>query len=183
VEVQPLLDLIATAPEGTTVLVGIGGHGAAGKSTLARQLPDAQLVAIDGFWDGERFAIERVLREVIEPLRQGITARYDAWDWAEQRPAGIREVEPRGVVVIEGVCALHALLRDAYDVRVWVEAPQDVRLERAVARDGESVRTEWEERWLPAEDRYVEGDDPVACAQLVVDNAECNDVVAHRHEE
>ena len=171
-DVQPLLDLIAAAGTGRVVLVGIGGHGAAGKSTLAHQIPDAQLVSIDAFWDGESFALERVRREVIEPLRLGTAARYEAWDWAGQRPAGMREVEPRGVVVIEGVCALHAMFRDAYDVRVWVEAPRDVRLARAVARDGEASRREWEERWMPSEDRYVERDDPIACAHLVVDNSE-----------
>ena len=40
--------------------------------------------------------------------------------------------------MIEGVCALHRLLRDADAVRIWVEAAT-VRLERAVARDGEGL--------------------------------------------
>ncbi len=184
--VQPVLDLIASAGHGKVVLVGIGGRGAAGKSTLARQIPDAGLVAIDSFWDGKRFVLERLLREVIEPLRLGVAARYDAWDWAAQRPAGIREVKPCGVVVIEGVCALHALLRDAYDVRVWVEAPRSARLARVVARDGEGSRREWEERWMPSEDRYVERDDPIACAHLVVDNSHDSGsatIVTNRHKE
>jgi uridine kinase len=173
VDVQPLLDLIsAVGRPKFVVLVGVGGHGAAGKSTLARLIPDSQLVSIDAFWDGERFALERVRREVVEPLRVGLAARYEAWDWAGQRPAGVREVEPSGVVVVAGVCALHVLLRDAYDVRVWVEAPRDVRLARAVARDGKASRREWEERWMPSEDRYVERDDPIACAHLVIDNSE-----------
>ena len=37
-----------------------------------------------------------------------------------------------------GVCALHTLLRDAYDLRIWLpDAPRETRLARAVARDGE----------------------------------------------
>ena len=64
-------------------------------------------------------------------------------------------------MVVEGVCALHRTLRDAYAVRVWVEAPYDVRLERGVARDGEAARTTWVDVWMPSEDRYVERDDPV----------------------
>ena len=68
------------------------------------------------------------------------------------------------------MCALHRTLRDAYAVRVWVEAPADVRLARAVAREGESARAAWVERWMPSEDRYVERDQPIRCAQLVVDN-------------
>jgi uridine kinase len=171
-DAQPVLDLIAarvTSAE-RVVLVGIGGRGGAGKTTLARRIPDAQLVGIDGFWDGRQFDLGRLAREVVRPLRNGSPARYDAWDWAGQRPAGIREVQPQGIVVIDGVCALHTDLRDSYDVRIWVEAPPSVRLTRAVARDGEGARRAWEERWMPSEDGYVERDDPIGCADLVVDN-------------
>ena len=58
----------------------------------------------------------------------------------EPRPGGLRTILPEGLVVVEGVCALHRMFRDAYDVRVWVEAPYDVRLARGVERDGEAAR-------------------------------------------
>ena len=71
--------------------------------------------------------------------------------------------------MIEGVCALHRELRDAYAVRIWVDAPEDVRLERGVARDGEAARATWVEVWMPSEARYVARDRPLECAHLVVD--------------
>jgi uridine kinase len=80
-------------------------------------------------------------------------------------------VTPTGVVVVEGVCALHRMFRDDYDVRAWVEAPSDVRLARGVARDGEAARRTWVERWMPSEDDYVERDDPIACADVIVDGS------------
>ena len=80
-------------------------------------------------------------------------------------------VLPEGLVVVEGVCALHRMFRDAYDVRVWVEAPYDVRLARGVERDGEASRTTWVEHWMPSEDRYVERDDPIPSAHVVVDGS------------
>jgi cytidylate kinase len=54
-------------------------------------------------------------------------------------------------------------------VRVWVDAPPAVRLERGVARDGEASRVTWETVWMPNEMAYIERDDPVSCAHLVVD--------------
>jgi uridine kinase len=157
-------------------LVGIGGRGAAGKSTLARRFVGAQIVSTDEFWDGAEFELSRLEREVLEPLSQGEIARYSAFDWERQRPYDEpREVRPEGVVVIEGVCALHRMFRDAYDLRIWVEAPREVRLARGVARDGEGARSTWEERWMPQEDRYVERDDPVSAADLVVDGASSED--------
>ena len=80
--------------------------------------------------------------------------------------------ESEGVIVIEGVCALHVLFRDAYDLRIWVEAPRELRLARGVARDGEQARKTWEEKWLPSEDRYVERDDPISAADLIVDGSQ-----------
>jgi len=168
-----VLDLVAAAAEGRSfVLVGIGGHGGAGKTTLARMIPGAQIVSTDEFWTGAEFDIERLAAEVVAPLSRGDAARFASYDWSARRDRGSRTVEPTGTVVVEGVCALHRILRDAYAVRVWVEAPYDVRLARGVARDGEAARATWVDVWMPSEDRYVERDDPVGCAQLVVDGGQ-----------
>lgn len=171
-DAEPVLRLIAAArPSRAFTFVGIGGRGGAGKSTLARRIPDAQVVGTDEFWDGDGFDLDRLAAEVVEPLLAGHVAGYEAWDWAAERPRGRREVRPSGTVVIEGVCALHRRFRDAYDVRVWVEAPYDVRLARGVARDGEDARATWVERWMPSEERYVERDDPIPSAHVVVDGS------------
>ena len=166
---RPVLDVIAAASQGKVMtLVGIGGHGAAGKTTLARAVPGAQIVSTDEFWNGEAFDLDRLEREVVAPLVGGETATFASYDWAAGEARGSRTVDATGVVIVEGVCALHRKLRDAYAVRVWVEASYDVRLARAIARDGEAARNTWVDVWMPSEDRYVERDDPVSCADLVV---------------
>ena len=177
-DAQPVLELIAAASDDVTsvVLVGVGGHGGAGKTTLARLIPGAQVVSTDEFWDGEGFDIERLSREVVTPLSRGAAATFASYDWAARERRGSRTIEPTGVVVVEGVCALHRILRDAYAVRVWVETPYDLRLERGVARDGEAARTTWTEVWMPSEDRYVERDDPISSADVIVDGSGCREV-------
>ena len=173
---RTVLELIAAAhPSRGFVFVGIGGHGAAGKSTLARRIPGAQLVGTDEFWDGEGFDLERLRAEVFDPLLAGRHARFDTWNWPQRRAGTTKTVVPAGVVVVEGVCALHRLFREAYDVRVWVDAPYETRLARGVARDGEDARSIWIERWMPMEDRYVERDDPIRSAHLVVDGSRALD--------
>jgi uridine kinase len=153
------------------LLVGIGGHGGAGKTTLAALIPGAQVVSTDEFWNGSTFDIERLGREVVWPLAHAEPARFGSYDWAAGEVRGSRVVEPRGVIVIEGVCALHRSLRNAYAVRVWVEAPYELRLARGVERDGEAARSTWVDVWMPSEERYVAEDDPVSCAHLVVDGS------------
>jgi uridine kinase len=172
VDAGPVLDLIHTVtPTRGFTFVGIGGRGATGKSTLASLLPHAQVVSTDEFWDRSEFDLSRLRAELFEPLLAGRTAVFASWDWAGRRPGGTRSVTPEGIVVVEGVCALHRMFRDAYDVRVWVEAPYAVRLARGVARDGEAARRTWVEHWMPSEERYIARDDPVSSAHVIVDGS------------
>jgi len=171
-DVRPVLALIEAAhPDRGFTFVGIGGRGGAGKSTLAAAIDGAQILGTDEFWNGEGFDLERLRNEVFEPLVAGRPARFASWEWVARRPGPERTVRPDGIVVVEGVCALHRMFRDDYDVRVWVDAPYDIRLARGVARDGEEARQTWVEHWMPMEDRYVERDDPVSCADVVVDGS------------
>lgn len=166
-----MLQLVRDARAGDAgpVLVGIGGRGGAGKTTLAGALGADAIVSTDEFWDGRGFDIDRLGREVVWPLARGEVASFASFDWAAGEPRGTRVVEPAGTIVVEGVCALHRSLRDAYTVRVWVEASAETRLARGIARDGEESRSTWLDVWMPGEDRYVASDDPIACAHLVVD--------------
>lgn len=169
-DARPVLDLVEAARRrgAEPLLVGIGGHGGAGKTTLARLIPAAAIVSTDEFWNGARFDIGRLWREVVEPVSHGRRAVFSSYDWTARELRGSRTIEPTGVIVVEGVCALHRSLRDAYAVRVWVEAPYEIRLARGVARDGEAARSTWVDEWMPSEDRYVADDDPIPSAHVVV---------------
>jgi uridine kinase len=171
VDVQAVLDpLDWLTPRRPFTLVGIGGRGGAGKSTLARLLPADAVIGTDEFWNGSSFDLNRLGREVVEPLTAGRSAAFRSFDWAAQAPrTEPRRVAPEGLIVIEGVCALHRMFRDAYDLRVWIEAPYEIRLARGVARDGEEARRTWTDVWMPSEDAYVERDDPVSAADVVLD--------------
>lgn len=155
------------------VLVGIGGHGGAGKSTLAlriaAEMPTSQVVATDAFWDGSGFDLQRLRVAVLDPLIAGQSVTYEEWDWTAKQHRHGRELHPEGLIIIEGVCALHQMFRNDLAVRIWVDAPHDIRLARGVARDGEASRPTWVDVWMPNEDAYVRRDDPISCAQLIID--------------
>jgi hypothetical protein len=45
------------------------------------------------------------------------------------------------------------------------------RSELSLERDGEAARERWTGEWMPAEDAYVEAQDPVGVADVVVDGS------------
>jgi uridine kinase len=173
----PAAKLRAGTSASGPIILAIAGHGAAGKTTLARRIADLAPpelgpiahVATDEFWTGAGFALERALTEVLEPLRRSEVARFSSFDWASQSPAGERVLASPNLVVFEGVCALHQMYRSVLDIRVWIDTPLDVRLARAVQRDGEGARARWTEVWIPNEEAYVARDRPRACADVIVD--------------
>ena len=68
---------------------------------------------------------------------------------------------PPGVpVVVEGVSSTDVRLAVPWDVQVWVEAGREVRLARALARDGASMMEQWLTDWMPSEERYAAGAAP-----------------------
>lgn len=160
---------------GRTRWIGIDGFGGAGKSTLAAWLADtvADVVVVhaDDFaapsvpeWDWGRLQ-----RQLFDPLRAGRPARYQRWDWHTDSAAEWHDVPVGAVVVIEGVSATRRELDVAWDVRVWVEAPPDIRLRRALARDGAAAERTWRERWIPEELAWAQRDRPWERADLVLD--------------
>ncbi len=158
-----------------TSYIGIDGFGAAGKSSLAAAIAGdvdrAEVVHIDDFsrsglpeWDWDRFAAQ-----VSAPLLAGRSARYQVWDWDRDKGAEWRAVTPGAVVVVEGVSSLRAEVTLPWDLTIWVDAPRDVRVARALARDGPAMMLRWTEQWMPSEEAYAARERPRDRVDLVVD--------------
>lgn len=161
----------ATATE-PTMFVAIDGRGGSGKSTLAdtlrQRLAKAQVVHVDDFSDRKL-----LLDSVIQPLRLGRQGRFQKYDWNRLEVGDWISVEPGGVVIIEGVYALHPQFADHYDVKVWVECPAQLGFARGLARDrsqyGVDTHDKWVNIWLPAEQLYVETHQPQSRADFIID--------------
>jgi uridine kinase len=191
--VQPcerILRLIELHADRPTFLLAIDGLGGAGKTFLAERLSAAleatghrhHVVHFDDFFFpsaqrphgliekpiGTDFDWARLRDEVLAPLRRGQTARYARYDWTRDAMAESIEVAP-GLVIVEGIYSNRQELGSLYDLRVWVECPRALRLERGLERDGEAARTRWENDWMPSEDRYLIEHRPRDRADVIVE--------------
>lgn len=179
-------EIMGRRREGQVFLVGIDGPGASGKSTLASGIAAASqlvdVVHMDDFChptaarysgdlklrpNGADFDRARLVREVLEPLRQGRGAVYHRYDWNTDAIEEATVSITRPIVVVEGVYALSAPLAPFYDFTIWVECSRETRLARGLARDGEGARSRWVDDWMLGEDQYMESERPSRRATIV----------------
>jgi cytidylate kinase len=62
-------------------------------------------------------------------------------------------------VIVEGCGVLTPRSAPTAAVRVWLDAPLEVRRERALARDGEAYAPHWD-TWAAQDEDHVRRDDP-----------------------
>jgi uridine kinase len=172
----------AAAPRaGSTRVVAIDGPAGSGKSTLAARLAplvEAPVIHMDDLfpgWDGLA-ASGHLLRDwVLEPLSRKEPARYHRYDWHREAYADWVDVPSSRTLIVEG-CGSGSLAGRRYlSMLIWVDAPQDVRMARGIARDGETFRPHWE-RWAAQEAELFAAERTAARADLRVDG---NPAVPH----
>ncbi|MGA7156285.1 MAG: uridine kinase [Acidobacteriaceae bacterium] len=166
------------------VVVGIGGCSGSGKTTLARELAmqlEGTLFPLDLYYrDLSQFPLDarhkqnfdhpdslesELFVEHIRELAEGRAIQRPVYDFARHsRVVGVFDaVEPAPYLVVEGIMALHYdELWPLYDFSVYVDAPNEVCLNRRIYRDvrergrtEESVREQFEAAVRPMAELYV----------------------------
>ena len=105
------------------------------------------------------------------PLADGETGGYHRYDWAARRfAAEVTPVPVPEVLVVEGCGSSPAHLDPWTTLRVWVEAPAELRLARGLARDGAEHEADWR-AWQRTEARWFAADRTRDRAQFIVDGS------------
>ncbi|MFC9660283.1 uridine kinase [Nocardia sp. NPDC127606] len=172
--VDDLVSLVerSTPRLGSTKLVAVDGPGGAGKSTLAAQLAAAcaaTLLHTDDFasWDNQFDWWPQLERQILSPIASGRAGRYQRYDWDARTLAEWHDVAPPVVLILEGVSAARAAVRDRLSLSVWVQTPPEVRLARGLDRDGDGSLALWQ-RWMADEDRHFAADRTREHADVII---------------
>jgi len=163
----------ASPVAGATVVVAVDGRSGSGKTVLGTAVAAAlgcPVVHVDEIypgWDGLQAGVVLATEHVLQPLARGKRAAYPRWDWMRSRPGRTVPLEAGTHLVLEGCGALVAPAAPFAAVRVWVEAPTEVRRERALSRDGGTYAPHWD-RWAAQEDAVYATTRPWESADLVL---------------
>lgn len=141
------------------MIIGIAGGTGSGKSTVVRKiiesLPEGSVavVSLDSYykdsshipWDERRAqnfdepaAIDwELLHQHLALLRNGRPIEMPQYDYITCcRLAATTRVEPRDVIILEGIMALvDPAIRSQLDMKIFVDADSDERLIRIIRRD------------------------------------------------
>ncbi len=144
---------------GRRPVIGVAGGSGSGKTTIAAAIVEAigaervTLLQHDAYYRGwdhlppdERARVNfdhpasldtDLLVEHLDLLASGAPADLPIYDFVAHRRLERRQrVEPRDVIVLEGVLVLaEPRLRERMDFRIYVDTDPDIRLIRRIARD------------------------------------------------
>ncbi len=161
------------------MLILIGGPTASGKSTFARELANrcgASVVKMDDFyhtageqealklgenWDHPKMLDWKLFYKTMRDVLTGKTVKMPVFD-KRDASRSFREFEPRDVVVLEGIWALNERCRLKGDLRIYLDARPEIRLQRRIergvreeGRTPEFTRHMWENYVVPMEKIHV----------------------------
>jgi len=124
------------------------------------------------------FDFEGMKHRLLEPFAAGAGFELRAYDVEEERKVADDLVVARvgSVLIVDGVFLLRAELYACWELKVYVRVNRATSIDRGVARDevrsGDAIleRRLYDERYAPAQDRYLEAASPEARADVVIDN-------------
>ena len=192
--------------------VAIDGVDAAGKTSLADELVEyvartgRQVIraSVDGFhrprdvryqrgvdsaegYFFDSFDYATLKTALLDPLgpRGDRRFRTAAFDYRIDRPVtpALQTAANDAVLLFDGVFLQRAELAGMWDFRIWVDAPFDVTVPRAVRRDAsgdeDGVVAKYRSRYVPGQLLYMNQWRPRESADVIVDNADFTNPKLH----
>ncbi|MEI7851202.1 MAG: uridine kinase [Kiritimatiellales bacterium] len=164
-------------------IIGIVGASGSGKTTVARELAEhaenASLMSQDNYYislpddvdskdwnfdDPAVIDLENLARD-LAALKRGETVEGPRYIFStHKRAPDTVTLKPAPLIIVEGLFLfLPKHLRDVFDLKIFIDVPMDVCLERRVERDvvergrtAETIRQRWAEQVEPMYSKHVE---------------------------
>ena len=143
-----------------TTIIGIAGGTASGKTTVASRLYEetkkygsVNVIRIDDYYkDQSNLSLEErrktnfdhpsaydkdLLVKHLKKKKKGISINKPTYDFTiSTRSDIVEKIEPCNVIIVEGIMAFAIPeLRDMYDIKIFVDTPDDIRFIRRLSRD------------------------------------------------
>ena len=182
------------------IIIGIDGLGGAGKSTLANALSEhlqhthhVIVFHIDDFitprnirynenypeWEcyyDLQWRYDYFVNDVLHPILETSCDHIEVELYDKENDTYYIEkyaVKNPTIVIVEGVFLQRKELENIYDYMIYIDIPEEVRLERVLGRDtyignDAQITEKYVNRYFPAENYYIETCKPIDRADYVI---------------
>jgi uridine kinase len=168
-------------------LIGVAGGSSSGKTTIAERLAElagerhVSLIKLDSYYvdlsaadldTRATFDFDHpdafdwpLLNDHVAAVMAGAKVPVPVYDYVQYNRSGeVRIVGPTRIIVVEGILVLwEPTLRERFDLKVFVDAPADLRLIRRLHRDvtergrtPESIIDQYLRTVRPAHEQFIE---------------------------
>lgn len=171
-----VVSAIAHHGDSVPAIICIDGPAGCGKTSLANELQltlhTAVVVHLDDLYHGweDPFTSElfqRVRDEILLPHLRGEAIEFAPWNWELGKRDPVVGLSKADVVIVEGVGACAQPLRELATLTVFLDADAHQAIERAIARDGESLRPQLM-KWLEDQTRHFARDNTRTSCDVVI---------------
>ena len=182
-----ILDIIKKLDK-SKYAIAIDGLGGSGKSTLADELSgyvnNAIIIRMDDFYKtkemrnklnskediGGYFDWERLEKQILIPFAEDRSSKYQKYNWLNDKLCNSGNIQKSKNIIVEGIYSNRTELSKYYNIKIWIECPEDIRLSRGIARDGKEMKEYWQNVWVIQEKRYYEEHKPYLRADIILNN-------------
>lgn len=168
-------------------LIGVAGGSSSGKSTVSERLAELAgeehlaLIKLDSYyvrasdetmeerqarnWDHPDAFDWPLLNDHLAALTAGAAVPVPVYDYSNyDRSDQVRMVHPAQIVVVEGILVLwEPVLRERFDLKIYLDTDADLRIIRRIERDVkergrtlDSVIAQYLETVRPAHEQFIE---------------------------
>jgi uridine kinase len=155
----------------------VDGASGTGKTSLAAELAarwptGRQVIVVHmddlyGGWDGLAAGILALEVSLLTPRSRGEAAHLGSYNWLTESWDDGQIIPAHVDVIVEGCGSFGPFLAQTADARIWLEAPEDLRRQRALGRGAEDFERHWDV-WEQQFQQFERRVQPSALASLRV---------------
>jgi phosphoglycolate phosphatase-like HAD superfamily hydrolase/uridine kinase len=193
-------DISSKKQKDRAFVIGINGIDCSGKSTFAKALESylkaqgrpTQLIAIDDFHNPQdirysgsspadnyyhkSFNIEKLVNKLLKPVHERadvatslnlLNLETDEYDITKRY-----SIRRDTIVILEGVFLFRKELADFIDYKIYLDIPFNLCRKRARERDDPTTFNKYDEKYLPAQRKYILDCSPLSQSEIVIDNSD-----------